>query len=104
MGYLEARCKEVDEQGGQLQPLYGIHGESHLPEFELDHMEGYKGTESLMDMNVCLGSRAHRRCALTPTGSRPVRVGNGAYNQVQMDIYGELLVRCCHLAEWNKWS
>jgi GH15 family glucan-1,4-alpha-glucosidase len=79
MGYLEVRCKEVDEQGGQLQPLYGIHGESHLPEFELDHMEGYKG-------------------------SRPVRVGNGAYNQVQMDIYGELLVRCCHLAEWNQWS
>lgn len=66
MSYLEARCREVDEQGQQLQPLYGIHGEAHLPEFELDHLEGYKG-------------------------SRPVRVGNGAYNQVQMDIYGELL-------------
>ncbi len=43
MGYLEARCREVDEQGQQLQPLYSIHGESHLPEFELDHLEGYKG-------------------------------------------------------------
>jgi GH15 family glucan-1,4-alpha-glucosidase len=49
-----------------LQTLYGIDGRRTLDEEILDHWEGYKG-------------------------SRPVRVGNAAYNQLQMDISGELM-------------
>ena len=46
--------------------MYGIDGRHTLTEENLDHLEGYKG-------------------------SRPVRIGNGAYGQLQMDIYGELM-------------
>jgi GH15 family glucan-1,4-alpha-glucosidase len=46
--------------------MYGIDGRHTLTEETLDHLEGYKG-------------------------SRPVRIGNGAYNQLQLDIYGELM-------------
>ena len=49
-----------------LKVMYGVHGEHDLAEEELDHLEGYRG-------------------------SRPVRVGNGAHDQVQLDIYGEML-------------
>lgn len=49
-----------------LRVLYGIGGEQENVEFELPHLEGYRG-------------------------SRPVRVGNGAQRQRQLDIYGELL-------------
>ena len=49
-----------------LQIMHGIRGETELPERDLDHIEGY-------------------------LGSRPVRVGNGAYRQRQIDIYGEIL-------------
>ncbi|MEX2586708.1 MAG: glycoside hydrolase family 15 protein [Actinomycetota bacterium] len=57
-----------------LQILYGIRGERHIPETTLDHLAGY-------------------------LGSRPVRVGNGAWNQLQLDVYGELLAAACQLAE-----
>jgi len=65
MNWLEARCHEP---GGDtpLQIMYGIDGRHELQEQSLDHFEGYRG-------------------------SRPVRVGNGAWNQLQLDIYGELL-------------
>lgn len=49
-----------------LQIMYGPGGERTLTEIELPHLEGYRG-------------------------SRPVRVGNGAANQTQLDAYGELL-------------
>ena len=49
-----------------LQLMYRIDGGSDLEELELDHLEGYRG-------------------------SRPVRIGNRAANQFQLDIYGELL-------------
>ncbi|HVS70723.1 MAG TPA: glycoside hydrolase family 15 protein [Phycisphaerae bacterium] len=65
MRWLEQRCHERNEDGG-LQIMYGLHGEHSLPEFTLDHLEGYRG-------------------------SKPVRVGNGAADQLQLDIYGELM-------------
>jgi GH15 family glucan-1,4-alpha-glucosidase len=49
-----------------LQILYDVFGESRLPEATLDHLDGYRG-------------------------SRPVRVGNAAHDQLQLDIYGEVL-------------
>lgn len=63
-----------DVSGGDprnLQVLYGIAGERGIHEFELDHLEGYRR-------------------------SRPVRVGNAAYLQRQLDIYGEV-VDCAFL-------
>lgn len=49
-----------------LQIMYGLGGERRLTETELPELDGYRG-------------------------SRPVRTGNGAYSQFQLDIYGELL-------------
>ena len=65
MGWLNARCHDLKE-GGTLQPMYGIDGEKKLTEITLDHLEGYRQ-------------------------SGPVRIGNGAYTQKQLDIYGEML-------------
>ena len=65
MKWLGARAGEV-EPDGSLQIVYGIDGRHDLTEQTLDHLDGYRG-------------------------SRPVRIGNGAYNQLQLDIYGELL-------------
>ena len=65
MHWLEARCAEMNPDGS-LQIMYGIDGRTSLTEETLDHLEGYKG-------------------------SRPVRIGNGAYDQLQLDIYGELM-------------
>ncbi len=50
----------------QLQILYGIGGERRLPEMELDWLSGYEG-------------------------SRPVRIGNAASRQLQLDVYGEVM-------------
>jgi GH15 family glucan-1,4-alpha-glucosidase len=49
-----------------LQVMYGIDGRRHLNEQVLPHLEGYRG-------------------------SKPVRTGNAAYDQLQLDVYGELL-------------
>ena len=65
MGWIENRCHEL-EPDGSLQVMYGIDGRHDLTEETLYHMEGYKG-------------------------SSPVRIGNGAYTQLQLDIYGELM-------------
>jgi GH15 family glucan-1,4-alpha-glucosidase len=65
VSFLDARCHEM-EPDGALQTVYGIDGRHELPEVELDHWEGYKG-------------------------SKPVRIGNGASQQLQLDIYGELM-------------
>jgi GH15 family glucan-1,4-alpha-glucosidase len=51
---------------GELQIMYGIEGERDLTEHTLDHLTGYRG-------------------------SRPVRVGNGAWDQHQNDVWGMLL-------------
>ncbi|QYO64776.1 BtpA/SgcQ family protein [Leptolyngbya sp. 7M] len=65
MTWLESRCREPNPDGS-LQIMYGIDGRHQLTEEMLDHLEGYQG-------------------------SSPVRIGNGAYNQLQLDIYGELM-------------
>ncbi|KIO26500.1 hypothetical protein M407DRAFT_243709, partial [Tulasnella calospora MUT 4182] len=72
--YMEFIYKRLEEKNedGSLQIMYTIHGGRDLPEFELDHLEGHKE-------------------------SRPVRVGNGAANHLQLDIYGELM-DCIYLS------
>jgi GH15 family glucan-1,4-alpha-glucosidase len=65
MRWIEARCHELGSDGA-LQIMYGIDGRHNVHEEILPHLEGYRG-------------------------SRPVRIGNGAYRQHQFDIYGELM-------------
>ncbi len=65
MKWIEARCEELNDDGS-LQVMYGIDGRHELTEETLSHLEGYMK-------------------------SSPVRIGNGAYNQLQLDIYGELM-------------
>lgn len=65
MEWLEARCRELGE-GESLQLVYGIDGRRQLDEEILEHLEGYRG-------------------------SSPVRIGNAAYRQLQLDITGELM-------------
>jgi GH15 family glucan-1,4-alpha-glucosidase len=50
----------------KLQILYGVAGERRIPEYEIDWLDGY-------------------------AGSAPVRVGNAAHEQFQLDVYGELM-------------
>jgi GH15 family glucan-1,4-alpha-glucosidase len=64
MRFLKKVCRH--EGGGHLQIMYGIDGRRDLVERQLDHLSGYQG-------------------------SRPVRVGNGAAGQLQLDVYGEVL-------------
>jgi GH15 family glucan-1,4-alpha-glucosidase len=64
MRFLRRVCRH--EGGGHLQIMYGVDGRRDLTERQLDHLTGYRG-------------------------SRPVRVGNGAVGQLQMDVYGEVL-------------
>jgi GH15 family glucan-1,4-alpha-glucosidase len=60
--------------GKALQIMFGVGGEHDLTERELPHLEGWRD-------------------------SRPVRVGNGAWNQAQIDVYGELLGAAHRLAD-----
>ncbi|MEU1312748.1 glycoside hydrolase family 15 protein [Streptomyces cinnamoneus] len=65
--WLVDRLREREGKGGEpLQTMYRIDGDPDLPEETLDHFEGYRG-------------------------SSPVRIGNGAADQLQLDIYGEAL-------------
>ena len=67
MNWLEGRFRyAADRESGPLQIMYGIDGREDLPEEELAHLEGYMG-------------------------SAPVRIGNGAATQLQLDVYGELM-------------
>jgi GH15 family glucan-1,4-alpha-glucosidase len=65
MGWMEQRCREL-KPGKPLQVMYRIDGSRDLPEKILENLEGYKQ-------------------------SRPVRIGNGASGQLQLDVYGEFM-------------
>ncbi len=62
------------EPGSDLQIMFGIGGERDLDERELPHLAGWRG-------------------------SRPVRIGNGAWRQRQLDVYGELLATAQRLVQ-----
>jgi GH15 family glucan-1,4-alpha-glucosidase len=63
--WLQGRLGD-DAERGPLQVMYGIDGSQKLDELTLDHLSGYEG-------------------------SSPVRIGNAAYQQLQLDIYGEMM-------------
>lgn len=65
MHWIELRCREL-KPGKPLQVMYRTDGSRKFPEVVLNHFEGYKK-------------------------SRPVRIGNAASKQLQLDIYGELI-------------
>ncbi|MFD4693079.1 glycoside hydrolase family 15 protein [Streptomyces sp. NPDC058463] len=73
--WLVDRLQEREGTPGEpLQTMYRIDGDPDLPEESLDHFEGYRG-------------------------SAPVRIGNGAADQLQLDIYGEALYAVSQGAE-----
>jgi GH15 family glucan-1,4-alpha-glucosidase len=66
-GWLRDRAAEkAGDSSGPLKIMYRVDGSSDLTEETLDHLEGWRG-------------------------SRPVRIGNGAAGQLQLDIYGEAM-------------
>jgi GH15 family glucan-1,4-alpha-glucosidase len=65
MRWIEARCGELAPDGS-LQVMYRIDGRHDIPEEILPHWSGHNG-------------------------ARPVRIGNAAHTQLQLDIYGELM-------------
>ena len=73
-GWLGDRVKDAVETGGRpLKIMYRVDGSTDLDEEILEGWEGYRG-------------------------SSPVRIGNGAVDQLQLDIYGEAL-DCLHFAD-----
>ncbi|MFF9202645.1 glycoside hydrolase family 15 protein [Streptomyces sp. NPDC014986] len=67
MGFVSRHISPGDgSPSGPLQIMYGIDGRTELPERELDHLEGHRG-------------------------SAPVRIGNAAADQLQLDVYGALI-------------
>lgn len=66
MDFISERFIKSRGPSGELPIMFTIRGETDIPEVELSHLEGYRG-------------------------SRPVRIGNGAAFHQQFDIYGELM-------------
>jgi GH15 family glucan-1,4-alpha-glucosidase len=78
MGFLSEHVTFCDAgPSGPLQIMYAIDGGRDVPEFELDHLEGYQG-------------------------SAPVRVGNAAVGQLQLDIYGALIDSIYLYDKWGQ--
>ncbi|WP_219816077.1 glycoside hydrolase family 15 protein [Arthrobacter sp. B1805] len=67
LGWRNWLLRAVAGDPEDLQIMYGVAGERHLPERELDHLPGY-------------------------ADSAPVRIGNGAVDQYQADVVGEVMV------------
>lgn len=65
-GFFVTAAGATPDGGDALQILYGVTGDRRTEEHELDHLTGYRD-------------------------SRPVRTGNAAWRQTQLDVYGELL-------------
>jgi GH15 family glucan-1,4-alpha-glucosidase len=72
--YMAAAAASQVRQGSDLQIMLGVGGEHDLTERELTHLTGWRN-------------------------SAPVRVGNEAWTQRQLDVYGELLDAACRLPE-----
>lgn len=66
MKWMRHRVSDCHGQSMKINILYAIDGRQELPETELTHLAGHGG-------------------------AKPVRIGNGAYNQIQLDIFGELM-------------
>ena len=82
--WLKSRLSD-DAQRGPLQVMYGLDGRQKLDEISLDHLCGYEN-------------------------SRPVRIGNAAYEQLQLDIYGEMMdsmylaAKYGHAVSYQEWQ
>jgi len=82
--FLERRCRDLGADAS-LQVLYGVDGRTDLQEVILDHLEGYRG-------------------------SRPVRAGNDAARQFQLDVVGDLMDcvylydKYCEPASFELWT
>lgn len=67
INYLKNLVEKSKSRDYFLQPVFGIDGSEKLTEHILDHLDGYKG-------------------------NKPVRIGNQAYEHLQHDVYGEMMV------------
>ena len=76
MGWLADRARDANGDAGELRIMYRIDGSPDLNEEVLEHLAGYRE-------------------------SRPVRIGNGASGQLQLDIYGEAM-DSIYLADMNR--
>jgi GH15 family glucan-1,4-alpha-glucosidase len=74
--WIEQRCAELNPDGS-LQIMHGIDGRHELPEELLPHLRGYRG-------------------------SVPVCIGNAAYQQLQLDIHGELMDSIYLYDKWGE--
>ncbi|MDH3755789.1 MAG: glycoside hydrolase family 15 protein, partial [Acidimicrobiia bacterium] len=74
IGWRDWLARAVAGDPADLQIMYGIAGERRLAEAELEWLDGF-------------------------AGSRPVRVGNGAHDQLQIDVFGEVMDAMHHARE-----